>query len=166
MRRHASRMPDSALGLKFAAPAQICSSHIPKVYSAVAPLFPRATSQVAACRHLATAARVKYHSVLRTHCALQCCKFDTPLLAAGSLICKGLFSLKKGSPRKIFSGRQEYLLIILSCFKLHFHMIFARAAKVPFLMTTLLLSLKSTLTSISLKPNPKSTHGGNIGGKY
>ncbi len=160
MRRHASRMPDSALGLKFAAPAQICSSHIPKVYSAVAPLFPRATSQVAACRHLATAARVKYPA------ALQCCKFDTPLLAAGSLICKGLFSLKKGSPRKIFSGRQEYLLIILSCFKLHFHMIFARAAKVPFLMTTLLLSLKSTLTSISLKPNLKSTHGGNIGGKY
>ena len=160
MRRHASRMPDSALGLKFAAPAQICSSHIPKVYSAVAPLFPRATSQVAACRHLATAARVKYPA------ALQCCKFDTPLLAAGSLICKGLFSLKKGSPRKIFSGRQEYLLIILSCFKLHFHMIFARAAKVPFLMTTLLLSLKSTLTSISLKPNLKSTHGGNIGGEY
>ncbi len=160
MRRHASRMPDSALGLKFAAPAQICSSHIPKVYSAVAPLFPRATSQVAACRHLATAARVKYPA------ALQRCKFDTPLLAAGSLICKGLFSLKKGSPRKIFSGRQEYLLIILSCFKLHFHMIFARAAKVPFLMTTLLLSLKSTLTSISLKPNLKSTHGGNIGGEY
>ena len=44
------------------------------------PLFPRATSQVAACRHLATAARVKYPA------ALQRCKFDTPLLAAGSLI--------------------------------------------------------------------------------
>jgi hypothetical protein len=44
-------------------------------------LFPRATSQVAACRHLATAARVKYPA------ALQRCKFDTPLLAAGSLIC-------------------------------------------------------------------------------
>ena len=43
-------------------------------------LFPRATSQVAACRHLATAARVKYPA------ALQRCKFDTPLLAAGSLI--------------------------------------------------------------------------------
>ena len=43
-------------------------------------LFPRATSQVAACRHLATAARVKYPA------ALQHCKFDTPLLAAGSLI--------------------------------------------------------------------------------
>ena len=44
------------------------------------PLFPRATSQVAACRHLATAARVKYPA------ALQRCKFDTPLLAAGALI--------------------------------------------------------------------------------
>ncbi len=43
-------------------------------------LFPRATSQVAACRHLATAARVKDPA------ALQRCKFDTPLLAAGSLI--------------------------------------------------------------------------------
>ncbi len=43
-------------------------------------LFPRATSQVAACRHLATAARVKYLA------ALQRCKFDTPLLAARSLI--------------------------------------------------------------------------------
>ena len=43
-------------------------------------LFLRATSQVAACRHLATAARVKYPA------ALQRCKFDTPLLAAGSLI--------------------------------------------------------------------------------
>jgi len=43
-------------------------------------LFPRATSQVAACRHMATAARVKYPA------ALQRCKFDTPLLAAGSLI--------------------------------------------------------------------------------
>ena len=43
-------------------------------------LFPWATSQVAACRHLATAARVKYPA------ALQRCKFDTPLLAAGSLI--------------------------------------------------------------------------------
>ena len=43
-------------------------------------LFPRATSQVAACRHLATAARVKYPA------ALQRCKFDTPLLAAGYLI--------------------------------------------------------------------------------
>ena len=48
-------------------------------------LFPRATSQVAACRHLATAARVKYPA------ALQRCKFDTPLLAAGSLIGKVLF---------------------------------------------------------------------------
>ena len=44
-------------------------------------LFPRATSQVAACRHLATAARVKYPA------ALQRCKFDTPLFAAGYLIC-------------------------------------------------------------------------------
>ncbi len=35
---------------------------------------------MAACRHLATAARVKYPA------ALQRCKFDTPLLAAGSLI--------------------------------------------------------------------------------
>ena len=43
-------------------------------------LFPRATSQVAACRHLATAARVKYPV------ALQRCKFYTPLLAAVSLI--------------------------------------------------------------------------------
>ena len=43
-------------------------------------LFLRATSQVVACRHLATAARVKYPA------ALQRCKFDTPLLAAGSLI--------------------------------------------------------------------------------
>ena len=49
-------------------------------------LFPRATSQVAACRHLATAARVKYPA------ALQRCKFDTPLLAAGSLIDAKLFS--------------------------------------------------------------------------
>ncbi len=51
-------------------------------------LFPRATGQVVAFRHLATAARVKYHSVLRTHCALQRCKFDTPLLAARFLIDK------------------------------------------------------------------------------
>ena len=50
-------------------------------------LFPRATSQVACLNptkgwigHLATAARVKYPA------ALQRCKFDTPLLAAGSLI--------------------------------------------------------------------------------
>ncbi len=35
---------------------------------------------------LANAARVKDHCVLRTHCALQRCKIDTPLLAAGSLI--------------------------------------------------------------------------------
>ena len=52
-------------------------------------LFPRATSQVAACRHLATAARVKYPA------ALQRCKFDTPLLAAGSLIDKNTFLLEK-----------------------------------------------------------------------
>ena len=38
---------------------------------------------MAACRHLATAARVKYPA------ALQRCKFDTPLLAAGSLIVRG-----------------------------------------------------------------------------
>ncbi len=44
-------------------------------------LFPQAMSQVAACRHLATAARVKDPA------ALQRCKFDTPLLAARSLIC-------------------------------------------------------------------------------
>ncbi len=43
-------------------------------------LFPRATSQMAACRHLAAAARVKYPA------ALQRCKFDTPLLAVGYLI--------------------------------------------------------------------------------
>jgi len=40
-------------------------------------LFPRATSQVAACRHLATAARVKYPA------ALQRCKFDTPSACCG-----------------------------------------------------------------------------------
>ncbi len=37
---------------------------------------------MAACRHLATAARVKYPA------ALQHCKFDTPLLAVGFLILK------------------------------------------------------------------------------
>ncbi len=43
-------------------------------------LFPRATSQVACLHvHLATAARVKYPV------ALQRCKFDAPLLAAGVL---------------------------------------------------------------------------------
>ncbi len=52
-------------------------------------LFPRATSQVAACRHLATAARVKYPA------ALQRCKFDTPLLAAGSLIGEYLADCKE-----------------------------------------------------------------------
>ncbi len=53
----------------------------------LANLFPRATSQVACLNptkgwigHLATAARVKYPA------ALQRCKFDTPLLAAGPLI--------------------------------------------------------------------------------
>ena len=45
-------------------------------------LFPRATGQVVAFRHLATAARVKYPA------ALQRCKFDTPLLAARFLIDK------------------------------------------------------------------------------
>jgi len=57
----------------------------------------RATSQVACLNptkgwigHLVTAARVKYPA------ALQRCKFDTPLLAAGSLILGRLLLLLMG----------------------------------------------------------------------